>query len=93
MAILAACSLGMPASERERRIAAAKALVGNAGRFVAETAIQLHGGMGMTDEAAISHYAKRLVMIDHWLGDADHHLARFAAFPEEAVRTALEVAA
>jgi alkylation response protein AidB-like acyl-CoA dehydrogenase len=79
MAILAACSLKSPVAEREHRIAAAKFLIGKAGRFVAEQAIQLHGGMGMTQESAISHYAKRLVMIDHWLGDTDYHLERFAA--------------
>lgn len=84
MAILAACSLGEPAAERDRRIAAAKVLIGRAGRFVAEQAIQMHGGMGMTEEAAVSHYAKRLVMIDHWLGDSDHHLARFEALPDAA---------
>ncbi|HYG91363.1 MAG TPA: acyl-CoA dehydrogenase [Azospirillum sp.] len=84
MAILGACSLHLPTPERERKVAAAKALIGNAGRLVAEQAIQMHGGMGMTDEAAISHYAKRLVMIDHWLGDSDHHLARFVALPEAA---------
>ncbi len=93
MAILAACSLDLPAPERERRVAAAKVLIGNAGRFIAEQAIQMHGGMGMTDEAAISHYAKRLVMIDHWLGDSDHHLARFAALPETAEAAALDEAA
>ncbi len=82
MAILAACSLSSPAPERERRVAAAKALIGKSGGFVAEQAIQMHGGMGMTEEAAISHYAKRLVMIDHWLGDADYCLARFAELPE-----------
>ncbi|PWC44771.1 acyl-CoA dehydrogenase [Azospirillum sp. TSO22-1] len=84
MAILAACSLHLPAAERERKVAAAKVLIGNAGRLIAEQAIQMHGGMGMTEEAAISHYAKRLVMIDHWLGDSDHHLARFAALPAAA---------
>jgi alkylation response protein AidB-like acyl-CoA dehydrogenase len=80
MAILAACSLRSPVAEREHRIAAAKYLIGKAGRFVAEQAIQLHGGMGMTQESAISHYAKRLVMIDHWLGDTDYHLERFVAY-------------
>ncbi|HEY0837107.1 MAG TPA: acyl-CoA dehydrogenase [Azospirillum sp.] len=79
MAILAACSLDLPAAERERRVSAAKALIGTAGRFVAEQAIQMHGGMGMTEEAAVSHHAKRLVMIDHWLGDSDFHTERFAA--------------
>lgn len=83
MAILAACSLDAPPAARDRRAAAAKALIGAAGAFVAEQAIQLHGGMGMTDEAAISHYAKRLVMIDHWLGDQDFHRARFSALPDE----------
>ncbi len=84
MAILAAASLDRPAAERERTVSAAKTLIGTAGRFVAEQAIQMHGGMGMTDETPVSHYAKRLVMIDHWLGDSGHHLARFMALPEPA---------
>jgi pimeloyl-CoA dehydrogenase small subunit len=79
MAILAAASLALPAAERDRRLSAAKVVIGNAGRFIAEQAIQLHGGMGMTEEAAVSHYAKRLVMIDHYLGDVDYHLSRFSA--------------
>ena len=74
MAILAATSLDRPAAERDYRLAAAKAYCGEAARFVAEQAIQLHGGMGMTDECYVSHYAKRLVMLDHYLGDIDHHL-------------------
>ena len=64
-------------AERRRAVSAAKVLIGRSGRFVAETAIQLHGGMGMSDELAASHYAKRLVMIDSWLGDSEHHLDRF----------------
>lgn len=91
--ILAAASLSSPPALRDRRVAAAKTLIGRAGRKVAEEAIQLHGGIGMTDEAAISHYAKRLVMIDHWLGDADFHLARFAALPEPVAEQDMEVAA
>ena len=67
------------AQERRRTVAAAKAYVGRAARRVAEEAIQLHGGMGVTNELAASHYAKRLVMLDFMQGDADHHLARFAA--------------
>lgn len=82
MAILAASSLKAPPAEREQRICAARYFIGKAGRFIAEQAIQLHGGIGMTDEAAISHYAKRLVMIDHWLGDTDHHLDRFIALTD-----------
>jgi alkylation response protein AidB-like acyl-CoA dehydrogenase len=82
MAILAASSLQASAKERDQRIAAARALIGRSGRFVAEQAIQLHGGIGMTDEAPISHYAKRIVMIDHWFGDADHFIDRFIALAD-----------
>ncbi|MGQ4876961.1 acyl-CoA dehydrogenase family protein [Billgrantia sp. LNSP4103-1] len=74
MAILAATSLERPAAERDYRIAAAKTYVGEAARFVAEQAIQLHGAMGMTEECRVSRYAKRLVAFDHYLGDVDHHL-------------------
>ncbi len=74
MAILAATSLDLPVAQRDYRIAAAKAYCGEAARFVAEQAIQLHGAMGMTDECQVSHYAKHLVMFDHYLGDSDHHL-------------------
>ncbi|MEL6220943.1 MAG: pimeloyl-CoA dehydrogenase small subunit, partial [Pseudomonadota bacterium] len=49
------------------------------GRLVAEEAIQLHGGIAMTWEYDLPHYAKRLVMIDHLFGDTDHHLQRFIA--------------
>ena len=67
---------------RRRAVSAAKAYIGKSARFVAETAIQLHGGMGVTDELPASHYAKRLVMIDFQLGDASHHLDRFLADAE-----------
>lgn len=53
------------------------------GTLVAEESIQLHGGIGMTWELPLSHYAKRLVMIDHQLGDEDHHLARYMTLNEE----------
>jgi alkylation response protein AidB-like acyl-CoA dehydrogenase len=65
--------------ERERAVSAAKAMIGRIGRLVAEEAIQMHGGIAMTWEYALGHYAKRLVMIDHQLGDVDHHTARFTA--------------
>ncbi|MCK1394459.1 acyl-CoA dehydrogenase family protein [Bradyrhizobium sp. 1] len=55
----------------------AKAMVGKAGRFVAQQAIQLHGGMGMTDELCVGHYLKRLMAIDATLGNADFHERRF----------------
>jgi alkylation response protein AidB-like acyl-CoA dehydrogenase len=62
---------------RERALSAAKHTVGRVGVRVAEEAIQLHGGIGMTWELPLAHVAKRLVMIDHQLGDEDAHLARY----------------
>jgi alkylation response protein AidB-like acyl-CoA dehydrogenase len=68
-------------AERRRAVAAAKYRVGQAARFVGQQAIQLHGGMGVTDELPASHYFKRLSTIELTLGDCDHHLARFIAQP------------
>lgn len=68
--------------EREKALSAAKFTIGRTGILVAEEAIQLHGGIGMTWELPLSHYAKRLVMIDHQLGDEDFHLQRFVALSE-----------
>ena len=79
MALLAAMKVASSnAGERRRAASAAKVQVGRAGRFIGQAAIQLHGGMGVSDELVASHYAKRLTMIDFWLGDTEHHLARFA---------------
>ena len=76
-AINAAAAVGGAGVERERALSAAKYSVGHIGVLVAEESIQLHGGIGMTWELPLAHYAKRLVMIDHHLGDEDHHLARY----------------
>jgi alkylation response protein AidB-like acyl-CoA dehydrogenase len=65
-------------AERGQAISAAKALVGKSARHVGQQAVQLHGGMGVTDELAVSHYFKRLTGINVTFGDADHHLARFS---------------
>ncbi len=62
------------ARERSRALSAAKVQIGRSARFVGETAIQLHGGIGMTMEYKAGHYFKRLTMIDMAYGDADHHL-------------------
>lgn len=62
--------------EAGRFAAMTKALIGEAARLIAEEAIQMHGGIAMTWEYPVSHYAKRLVMLDHQLGDTDHHLGR-----------------
>ena len=82
MATLAAVRVdGNDAVERRRTVSAAKARVGQALKYVGQQAIQLHGGMGVTDEMPASHYFKRLSMIELTLGDTDHHLARFASQP------------
>lgn len=77
--INAAAALGAERKVRERAISAAKYSIGRIGTLVAQECIQLHGGIGMTWELPLAHYAKRLVMIDHQLGDEDHHLERFVA--------------
>lgn len=78
-AISAADALGQDRRTRERAVSAAKYTIGRVGTLVAEEAIQMHGGIGMTWELPLSHYAKRLTMIGHQLGDEDHHLGRFIA--------------
>lgn len=64
------------AKERATAVAAAKVQVGKSLKFVGQQSIQLHGGIGMTMEAKIGHYFKRLTMIENTLGDADYHLRR-----------------
>lgn len=72
--VLAASRLGTP--EGPRAVAMAKNLIGRMGKLVAEESIQMHGGIAMTWEYPVSHYAKRLVMLDAQLGDTDFHLTR-----------------
>ena len=79
MAYLATLSLSKNRRERIRAVSAAKAHIGKAGRLVGQEAVQMHGGMGMTDELIIGHYFKRLTMIDTFFGNSDFHLERFAA--------------
>jgi pimeloyl-CoA dehydrogenase small subunit len=64
------------AKERARAVAAAKVQIGKSGKFVGQQSIQLHGGIGMTQEAKIGHYFKRLTMIENTFGDTDYHLRR-----------------
>jgi len=82
--INAAGNLSADRKIREREISAAKYLAGNIGRQVAEEAIQIHGGMGMTWEYAVGHYSKHIIMLDHVLGDTDHHLERYIALGQNA---------
>lgn len=77
--INAAAAMGSERQVRERALSAAKFTVGRVGALVSQESIQMHGGIGMTWELPLSHYAKRLVMVDHQLGDEDHHLARYMA--------------
>ena len=65
-------------AERVKAAAGAKVQIGKAGRFVGQQAVQLHGGMGMTDELNVGHYFKRLTMIDTQFGNVDHQLKRYS---------------
>jgi pimeloyl-CoA dehydrogenase small subunit len=80
MACLACVKVdGAPPAERRHAVSAAKIKVADACRHVSQEAVQLHGGMGMTEELKISHTFRRLTMIAQTFGDAEHHLERFAA--------------
>ena len=68
-----------PPAERAHAVAAAKIKVADACRHVSQEAVQLHGGMGMTEELKVSHTFRRLTMLAQTFGDAEHHLERFAA--------------
>jgi len=79
MTYMAHIKLDEPAAERAKAVSAAKVQIGRACKFVGQNAIQLHGGMGMTDEMAIGHYFKRATLIEGVFGSTDHHLARYEA--------------
>jgi pimeloyl-CoA dehydrogenase small subunit len=64
--------------ERAKAVAAAKVQIGKSGKFVGQQSVQLHGGIGMTMEAKIGHYFKRLTMIENTFGDTDFHMRRVA---------------
>src|SRR5215469_5414274 len=79
MAMLAAMMVEEPdAAERAHNIAMAKVGIGQASKFVSQNAIQLHGGIGMTEEYAVGHYFRRCMVIEHSFGDTAHHLSRLA---------------
>ncbi|ODU56297.1 MAG: pimeloyl-CoA dehydrogenase small subunit [Acetobacteraceae bacterium SCN 69-10] len=80
MAMLAAMTLDEPDdAERARAISMVKLAVGQAARFVSQNAVQLHGGIGMTEEYAVGHYFRRAMVFEHSFGDSAHHLQRIAA--------------
>jgi alkylation response protein AidB-like acyl-CoA dehydrogenase len=77
MTYMANLKLDEAAMIRKKAASAAKVRIGQAGRAVGQGAIQIHGGMGMTDELAVGHYFKRVTMIDSEFGNVDHHLKRY----------------
>lgn len=81
MACLACSKVDSAADARERALAvsAAKIKIADNARLISQEAIQLHGGMGMSEELKVSHSFRRLTMVAQQFGDADHHLARFAS--------------
>ena len=81
MAILAASKVDTATNpvERQRAVSAAKIKIADAARQVSQESVQLHGGMGMSEELKVSHTFRRLTMIAQRFGDADHHLERYAA--------------
>ena len=90
MTYMATLKLGESEIERKKAASAAKVKIGQAGRFVGQEAIQIHGGMGMTEELAVGHYFKRLTMIDAELGNVDHHMKRYTALSAGDVSVAAE---
>ncbi|HTQ34260.1 MAG TPA: acyl-CoA dehydrogenase family protein [Stellaceae bacterium] len=67
------------AAQRDRDLSTAKVGVGQAARFVSQNAVQLHGGIGMTDEYAVGHYFRRCMVIEHSFGDTGYHLSKLAS--------------
>jgi pimeloyl-CoA dehydrogenase small subunit len=80
MAMLAAMTVDEPdPAERARNLSMVKVGIGQAARFVSQNAVQLHGGIGMTEEYAVGHYFRRCMVIEHSFGDTAHHLSRLAS--------------
>lgn len=90
MTYMATLKLDEDARTRKMAVSAAKVKIGQGGRFVGQEAIQIHGGMGMTDELAVGHYFKRLTMIDAELGNVDHHMKRYTALSAAEMAVAAE---
>jgi alkylation response protein AidB-like acyl-CoA dehydrogenase len=67
-----------PRTQVARAVSAAKVRIGRAAKFIGQNAVQLHGGMGMTEELVIGHYFKRLTAVQYELGSTDQHVARYA---------------
>ena len=79
MSYYASLKLGSPAEERRAAMARAKVQLGQSMRFVGQQAVQLHGGIGVTDEYIVSHYFKKLTQLEVAFGDTLHHLGEVSA--------------
>lgn len=90
MVYMATLKLGEDTKTRQKAVSAAKVKIGQAARYVGQDAVQIHGGMGMTEELAVGHYFKRLTMINTEFGNIDHHLKRFTALSETDMPLAAE---
>ena len=80
----ATAQLGADARQRGMAVSAAKVTVANACRFVGQNAVQLHGGMGMSDAVEMTHHYRRATLLETLLGTAEHHLSRFMALERQA---------
>ncbi|MBQ0944172.1 acyl-CoA dehydrogenase family protein [Ideonella sp. 4Y16] len=79
MSYFASLKLGEPAAARRRAISQAKVQIGQSARFIGQQCVQLHGGIGVTDEYVGSHYFKRLAMLEMQFGDTLHHLGEVSS--------------
>ena len=79
MTLMVTLHLDEAPAARKKAASAAKVQIGRAGRYVGQEAVQIHGGIGMTDELNVGHYFKRVTMIDTLFGNVDHHLKRYAS--------------
>jgi len=78
MTYMVTLKLDEPAKARKLAASGAKVQIGKSGKLISQDAVQIHGGMGMTDELNVGHYFKRLTMLDTLYGNVDFHLKRYA---------------
>src|SRR5262249_58733425 len=78
MVLMVTLKLGEADKARKLAASAAKVQIGKAGKLISQDAVQIHGGMGMTDELNVGHYFKRVTMIETQFGNTDWHLRRYA---------------
>ena len=84
IALMATLRMDEDAKTRKRVASACKVQIGKSGKFVGQSAVQMHGGMGVTDELNVGHYFKRLTMIDSIFGNTQHHLTRYGLLMDAA---------